>query len=164
MDANKAGFCYGFKDLLLQFCGCWEDLTSHLLLYEAQLVICVYLLTKRQIKTYCRPLETDSTMPNTLAYPSGVSFFFNSHSPHWPLLPSSLGLCGLIQDKVMLLAYVLNLPPDPRDACRDLACWQSGSSDSVVLKHRDGKNGWCNLVKHACSHSCTKEHLSLSFY
>lgn len=27
------------------------------------------------------------SLPSTLTYPSGVSWFFHSHSPYWPLLP-----------------------------------------------------------------------------
>lgn len=59
--------------------------------------------------------------------------FHHSHSPHWPLLPLSLGSSGPIQDKVMLLPYVMNLPPDPKDACRDLAYQHAGRVAAVAI-------------------------------
>lgn len=66
----------------------------------------------RVTKEKRRPAIGDVT-PRTLTRPSGVSFFRHSHSPYWPSLPSSLDPSGPFKHKVMLLACVGNLPPDP---------------------------------------------------
>lgn len=52
------------------------------------------------------------------------------------LLPPSLSLTGPFQDKVMLLAYVMNLPPDPKGACGELAHQQAGRVAIVTLKQQ----------------------------
>lgn len=57
-------------------------------------------------------------MPRTLTWPSGVSFFSRLHSPYWPLLPPSLDLSRPFKHKVMMLACVMNPPPDPEGTRR----------------------------------------------
>lgn len=103
---------------------------------------CVYSLAKRARETESgekkerarqRGIAANYTMPSTLTNPSGVSFFIRCYSPHWPLLPPSLGLNGPYQDKVMLLACVMNLPPEPKGACGGLAHQHAGRVAVVTV-------------------------------
>lgn len=73
------------------------------------------------------------SMPSALTYPSGVSYFFHSYSPYWPLPPSSLDLSGPFKPKVMLLACVMNLPPDPEGACWGLAHRHVGTASAASV-------------------------------
>lgn len=65
------------------------------------------------------------------------------------LLPSSLGLSGPIQDKVMLLACVMNLPPDPKGACRALAHRHAGC---VCSGKMTGSKAVLRNLGHICRH------------